>query len=244
MNTAGIDAAFSAMMAGKPAARVIQAAPGRPRRNAEDATDAPTAKTETFEASRSKCIAVRSRDVYRRCFSESRLRDVLPDLLEEGQTFHLLTNGDLDALSIAKHILRLQRLDYFAVSTWCISLPDVAAIDAWQTEGRIGRFDMFCGEILPGSYPGEYQQLKTIAARSGGRCAVFRNHSKIMLGIGPKFAFYSAGSANVNTNPRVENHSLVISREAFEFGKAFFDGIKSFTRDFDHVAPWEPTPCK
>ncbi len=61
-----------------------------------------------------------------------------------------------------------------------------------------------------------------------GRIAVFKNHSKIYAGFGPKFAFAVESSANINTNPRTENGCITIDRGIYEFYREFFDGIKSF----------------
>lgn len=44
--------------------------------------------------------------------------------------------------------------------------------------------------------------------------------------------------SNVNTNPRTENTTINIGSDIFEFYKGFFDGIKSYERDFDRVQPW------
>lgn len=76
----------------------------------------------------------------------------------------------------------------------------------------------------------------------GGRVAIFRNHAKVYAGTGEAFDFAITSSANVNTNPRTENTVLTFGDDLFDFYKGFFDGINSFTRDFDDWTRWtKPT---
>lgn len=46
----------------------------------------------------------------------------------------------------------------------------------------------------------------------------------------------------MNTNPRTESTVLSFGAAIFAFYKVFYDGIKSFSRDFDDVAPWTGRP--
>ena len=69
---------------------------------------------------------------------------------------------------------------------------------------------------------------------------MFRNHSKIFAGFGKDlggFDFVIESSANVNTNPRTENTVITINGELARFYKEFFDGINSFSKDFDDWTP-------
>ncbi len=87
---------------------------------------------------------------------------------------------------------------------------------------------MYMGEIFPGTYKVEYEELKRVITPDIGRIAVFRNHSKIFAGYGPKFHFGIQTSANINTNPRTENGCITINKDIYEFYKEYFDGIISF----------------
>ena len=76
---------------------------------------------------------------YRRAFSESKLLEVLPYELEPGHTYHVLTGGNVDALSFLKHMVRTQALDYCLFSTWCMADDDVEQFREWVATGRIER---------------------------------------------------------------------------------------------------------
>lgn len=172
----------------------------------------------------------RDKFTYRRAFSETQMLDlVIKDFpFEDGDSYNFITGGDVDALSYLKVILRQQDIDHLIFSTWCMALEDVYQIEDWLRAGKIKRADAYVGEIFPKTYHREWRKLKPIIERYGGKVVVFRNHSKIFAGYGDKFAFGIQTSANINTNPRTENGCIQIGREAYEFYKAYYEGIKSF----------------
>jgi hypothetical protein len=158
--------------------------------------------------------------------------------LQPGHTYHVLSGGDVDSLSYLKHIVRSRPLDYCLFSTWCMAMDDVLQFREWIEAGQIGRVDAYCGEIFPAQYGKEYKALKDVINLCGGRVAIFRNHAKIYSGIGDDFSFAIESSANINTNPRTENTVITVDHEAYLFYKAFFDGVKSYVRDYDEWRPW------
>lgn len=196
---------------------------------------------ERAEKERIQAYTRQSRRETRRAKSEAHLAEVWPERLEPGASYHFMSQGDVDSLSYLAAILRTQRLDYLLFSTWCMALNDVAQIERWLLDGAIGRVDAYCGEIFPSQYADEHALLCDVIRNHGGRVAVFRNHSKIMAGYGPDgFAFAAESSANINTNPRAEQTAIHCDRGLADFYREFFDGVKSFNRDFDAVLPWSP----
>jgi hypothetical protein len=117
---------------------------------------------------------------------------------------------------------------------------DTAQLQNWLANGTIKRLDAYVGEIFPGSYASEHVALCKIVRPSGGRVCVFRNHAKVFAGWGPLYAFGIASSANVNTNPRNENTVVSPGWDTCLFYKTFFDGVRSYNRDFDEWTPALP----
>lgn len=175
----------------------------------------------------------------RRAASESSLAEILPADLADGEAWHVMSSGDVDSLSFVAHILKTQRLDYVAFSTWCMAVADVDQLNAWIDEGRIGRLDAYVGEIFPGSYPREHGALCSTVRAAGGRVAVFRNHSKVFLLRSGDRAWVIESSANINTNPRTENTCITADFDLYLHHKRFFDSVRSFARDFDDWRPAE-----
>lgn len=185
-------------------------------------------ETERPRQKRSTCLKRNERQIYRRAFSETQLLDLVGFDFADGDSYHFITGGDVDALSYLKIILRQQDLEYCLFSTWCMASEDIYQIQDWLEAGRIRKIDAYVGEIFPGTYRLEYGLLKPVIESHGGRVAVFRNHSKIFAGYGKRFYFGIETSANINTNPRTENGCITIGRDIYEFYRKYFDGIISF----------------
>ena len=177
-----------------------------------------------------KMIKIRSRHLFHRLNSERLLEEVLPLSVAPGECYHVISGGDVDSFSYLMWILRMQKVKRLLCSTWCIAKVDIQEYHRQITLGRIGRLDFYVGEILPGSFPEEYHELAEVCRDSGGRIAVFRNHSKVMAGYGEKFDFAIESSANINTNPRTEQTVVTIDHDVAKFYFDFYDAVISFDK--------------
>ena len=196
----------------------------------EDAATAKRAHRRTKE-----CTELSQRYEYRRAFSEVKLLEAMQYVkLQDGVSYNFITAGDVDSLSYLKVVLNQHDLDYVLLSTCCMAAEDILQLQRWWEAGRIKKFDMYLGEIFPGSYKIEWQMVKKFYQEHPdvGRAAVFKNHSKIYAGCNEadKFYFGIQTSANINTNLRTEQGSIIIDRGLYEFYKEYFDGINSFEK--------------
>lgn len=173
-----------------------------------------------------------------RLLSEAALAEVLPWHLEEGAAYHILSAGDVDSLTYLRHIAREQRLDYVALSTWCMATADANEMLEWCRRGDVRRFDFYVGEIFKNGYRGCLDVLDEICALTGGRVARFRNHSKLMLFFGERYSGVIESSANVDTNPRTEQTCITVDRSLAEFYLDYFDGINDFDGRYEEWKPW------
>ena len=195
------------------------------------------------EPNAGKSVQVRkteNRHAVRRVLSELALEKELPWHFEQGVSYHCISFGDVDALTYMRVIVKQQRIRYALLSTWCMASEDIAEIRSWIERGDIGRVDFFVGEIFKASYYRQYQELQELCKSLGGRVAICRNHAKIMVLLGERFNAVIESSANVNTNPRIENTVITVDTDLAYWYKDFFDGIKSFERNFDDVTPYHP----
>lgn len=179
-----------------------------------------------------ECLELSLKYEYRRSFSEVNLINSVGLEFKENHSYNFITAGDVDGLSYLKLILNHQNLDYCLLSTWVMNAEDILQVEKWVEEGRIKKLDMYLGEIFPSGYKIEWSMIgKMYEKYEGlGRCAVFKNHSKIFAGYGDKFHFGIQTSANINTNPRTENGCITINKEIFNFYKEYFDDIVSFKK--------------
>lgn len=181
------------------------------------------------------CTELSQRYEYRRAFSEVRMLEAMRYVeLQQGHTYNFITAGDVDSLTYLKVVLNQHDLDFVLLSAWCMSAEDILQIQQWYEAGRIRHFDMYLGEIFPGSYRVEWQMVKNFyqAHPEAGRVAVFKNHSKIYAGCNKADNFYFGiqTSANINTNSRTEQGSITVDRGIYDFYKEYFDGINSFEK--------------
>lgn len=160
----------------------------------------------------------------RKAKSQAELSRLLPAILAPNTSYHIVSSGDIDALSYLQHINAAMPLDTLLLSTWCMALPDAHWLFSSQDAGRIGHIALYFGEILPNSYPDVYEYVS--AMKHSGRCqiTIARNHAKIILAHNELANAYYVieSSANVNTNPRIEQTAIHTSEQLHNFYYTFF----------------------
>ena len=190
-------------------------------------------------ARKARSVKTQSRIYARRASSEQTLSEILPEDIADGESWHVLSSGDVDALSFASYIVKRHHVEYMAFSTWCMAMPDVEVMGEWLDSGQVNRIDAYVGEIFPGTYGREFKELCKTVAPQGGRVSVFRNHSKVFLIKCADKSFVIQGSANINTNPRCENNVMTCSDELYQHHKRYFDEIRAFNKsDFPDWTPF------
>lgn len=176
-----------------------------------------------------------------RIMSEANLSDALDWHMEDGTAYHVISYGDVDSLTFLRHIVRQQRLRYAFVATWCMATKDAEEMRDWVRRGMIGRMDFYVGEIFKSGYRGCLDVLDDICRQTGGRTARIRNHSKLMAFFGERFSGTIESSANVDTNPRIEQTCITINEGLAVFYKEFFDQMI----DYDgRYKDWQPFNLK
>ena len=177
---------------------------------------------------RARAARARHRIQVRRANSEAHLAEILPARLEAGESIHAISRGDVDSLSYLAHWIRATPFDYVLVSTWCMAMADVDQLAAWLDSGRIDRLALYVGEIFPSQYGDEMAKARTLVDVYGATVTVARNHSKVMLAANYAADYYLTmeSSANVNTNPRIEQTATHAGRELFDFYRDFYSGLR------------------
>lgn len=165
----------------------------------------------------------------RRAKCEAALQEILPSKLEMGTSYHVISHGDVDSLSYLMHIVKNTPLDAVLISTWCMAMPDLEWLREQVETWRVGKIDFVLGEIFPASYPDEYDACKQIEADELGSFRIAKNHAKIILGSHAESGLHFAieSSANLNTNPRIEQTAIHLDKTLHDFYADFFAGIKS-----------------
>ena len=133
---------------------------------------------------RSTCLKRKDKSIYRRAFSETQLLDLVGFSFSDGESYHVITGGDVDSLSFLKVVLRQQDLDYCLFSTWCMASEDIYQIQDWLNAGKIKRMDAYVGEIFPNSYNQEWRLLVPIIKKYGAELPFFVTTLRYTLATG------------------------------------------------------------
>lgn len=200
------------------------------------------AKAPDEEEVKARAMRTHQRAVMRKALSEQHMNDVLDWHLEEGCAYHVISGGDVDFLTYMRGIIKQHPLEYCLFSTWCMAMEDAQEIVGWMERGMLKRADVYVGEIFIQHYMAIFEFLaEQIPARGGGRLCMTRNHAKVMVGYwrdGEELkGVVVTSSANINTNPRIEQAVITVDREVADFYKAFFDDLKPKNK---WPIPWRP----
>jgi len=151
--------------------------------------------------------------------------------LQEGYAYHVVTFGDIDALSYLLFVAKQQKIKYCLISTWAMGNKDIEEIEKLLEKGIIEHIDFFVGEIFKARYSKEHQMLKDLHTKYGSKVVLFRNHSKIMCIKGYRYDCLIESSANVNRNPRCENTVITVDTGLTDWYIDFFEKIRSFEKE-------------
>ena len=168
----------------------------------------------------------------RRILSEAAIEKELPWHFEDGVSYHVLSWGDIDELTYLRLIIKQQHIKYGLVSTWQFAPTDIEEIGLWLDKGYIDRLDFYFGEIVPKTRPDAFKKLCEIGQKHNCKVVVLRNHSKIIAAFGELFDIVVESSANINTNPRIEQAVITRNSELAYFYKNIFDTFSAFNLDY------------
>lgn len=203
--------------------------------------DAEAVAVRTKSRIEARAIRQSQRIQIARAKSEGELATLLPASIVRGDSWHVISGGNIDGLSYLQHLLAAHAFEHVILSTWCMALEDVKQIAGWLHSGRISRLDVYVGEIFPSQYAPAFELLSKTVRESGagGRVAVFRNHSKVTIAAAHDRDEYIVieSSANLNTNPRTEQTAITHSRDLACFYADFYGAIRSFQHNFDDWTP-------
>lgn len=195
---------------------------------------------KTQESQDARAIKAKRRREVRRVKSAEALAKALPEPIERGMSYHVISSGNVDASTFLAHIANQVSLDYCLFSTWCMSSTSVETFKDLFDRGRISRIDGYCGQLFQAQYSDEWLVMCGMVEPFGGRIAIMKNHSKLFLGcnVAKNFYFVVETSANMNYNPRTEQFAIHCDRDLFHFYLDYFDGVRSIERNFDDWIPW------
>ena len=130
----------------------------------------------------SRSIRTSSNVRTRRVESDEVLADLVPAQVEPGDSWHILSSGDIDVLSILRNLLAgASHFDFVLMTTWRINRDDLEQIDAWLDAGLIDEWHLVIDQRFSRLAPDEFTLAKRMGDDYGGSVTTCLNHSKVML---------------------------------------------------------------
>lgn len=165
----------------------------------------------------------------RRVQNDAELARLLPPSIAPGDSWHVLSTGDIDVLSFLRHLLcGVTHFETVLIATSRINRDDLEQISDWLDAGRIETFHLVIDQRFARLAPDEYELSKTIAASFGGSVTTCLNHSKVTLCSSPQTNTWLVveSSANVNTNRRLEQTAVCNSQTLHAFYAAAYANVR------------------
>lgn len=149
----------------------------------------------------------------------SQLLDVLP---EEGESFHLISNGKYDYYTFIPTILNhVGHIDEFWGSTWTMNRANLEDLFNLFDSGKIDTMNIITGLFFKRRETSVYATLVDGMSRRKQKVKSCENHAKILLIRSGEKYYVVEGSANWTANPRIEQNMITQSKELYNFHKGW-----------------------
>jgi hypothetical protein len=162
-----------------------------------------------------------------RVAKRERLRDLVGEL-NHGETWHLLTSGDLDAGHVLDYLVAEHGpFSRLYLSTWSMERHHIETLAEHLRAAQFSGFIVLTGDYFAQRSPANYTALVQLADQHNGEVYRFNNHSKLMAMATPTgdFAVVVEGSANFTRNPRTENCCITVDRDLYDHVAAWFKDL-------------------
>lgn len=166
----------------------------------------------------------------RRANNDEQLAALLPAKIAAGDSWHVISTGDVDVLSFVRHLLTgVTHFETVSIATWRINRDDIEQIAAWLDAGRIEIFYLVIDQRFARLAPDEYERSRQIVRDyEGSTLTTCLNHSKVTLLAAPASDAWLTmeSSANVNTNHRLEQTAIHNNRELHDFYADIYANVR------------------
>lgn len=180
---------------------------------------------ETSRLPSSRSLKIAAKTALARVDREAALTDIIDGPPEPGTSLHIISAAKWDFWTWIPCFLRwIGGTEDLYCSTWTASRPNVDELFELMNAGHVCR-----AHFLTGTY--FKRREATVAAnliaglqsRPGSRFVAFQNHAKVALLQNGDDWLSIEGSANLTSNPRLEQYVVTNSRDLYEFHRAWMN---------------------
>ena len=183
-------------------------------------------ETDAMPAQRS--IRLTPRRKFQRIQQRQALNEVIGEPPAVGESIHVLSAAKFDYWTwVPAMVDWLGRADELYCSTWTLSRQNaVEMFELWDT-GKVqpGKVAFLTGLYFKRRETAVYSMLLAGIRERGGRYRAFLNHAKVLLLCNAAQRHYLTieGSANLTSNPRVEQSVITNDQALYNFHRAWFE---------------------
>ena len=181
-----------------------------------------TSGAESTKIISSRILKRKSKDRYINGMKKEELSKLLDVLPEEGESFHLISNGKYDYYTFIPTILNhVGHIDEFWGSTWTMNRANLEDLFNLFDAGKIDTMNIITGLYFKRRETSVYATLVDGMSRRKQKVKSCENHAKILLIQSGEKYYVVEGSANWTANPRVEQNMITQSKELYNFHKGW-----------------------
>jgi hypothetical protein len=153
------------------------------------------------------------------------LEDFYTFLPEAGESLHLVSNGKFDYWMFVPATLALlgRPAEQLYASTWTMSRSNVLDLFRLLDAGQLQTAAVLTGTYFKRRETAVANTLISGLAERGLRYRAFANHAKVLLLAAPPAYLSIEGSANLTSNPRLEQTVVTNDRDLYQFHRAWFE---------------------
>lgn len=181
-----------------------------------------TSDAESTKIVSSRILKRKSKDRFINGMKKEELSKLLDVLPEEGESFHLISNGKYDYYTFIPTILdHVGHIDEFWGSTWTMNRANLEDLFSLFDSGKIDTMNIITGLFFKRRETSVYATLVDGMSRRKQKVKSCENHAKILLIRSGEKYYVVEGSANWTANPRIEQNMITQSKELYNFHKGW-----------------------
>lgn len=153
--------------------------------------------------------------------------EFLSELPKADESYHIVSNGSFDYFTFVPIIINLLGgyTVHFYGSTWTMNRGNVIDLLGMFDKGRIGSLSILTGVYFKRRESAVYATLFNGLSERKQRYKSLANHAKVMLFNHKDNYIVIEGSANFTANPRIEQTTVINSKELWLFHRGWMDEI-------------------
>ncbi len=158
---------------------------------------------------------------------------IMPEPPKDGECFRIFSQGEFSALGFIRHFGDLCGVRHLTTITLVVGSKHLQALDVMRMQGKLGGADFLVGKMqanrdkMRGDRRYQYNsEFEAICKKNGWSFAVVNTHAKVYLLDTLLGHYVVESSANLNSNPWMEQYTIERSQELYAWYREIWRDMK------------------